>query len=123
MKFRRHFKTKMKNNGKSQINGRQNFISKSSQSSVLFSKENPFFAPNTNGASNVAFIHTNKQAVETAEKLNARAFTYKNHIFFNSNEYQPYSQEGKKLLAHELTHVAQQRSKPAQIQRKMKLPF
>lgn len=53
-------------------------------------------------------IHDNHQSHQINRKLNARAFTHQNHIFFNSGQYNPESSSGKKLLAHELTHVVQQ---------------
>jgi len=53
-------------------------------------------------------LHTNEEAAQSASGLNAQAYTYKNHIVFNENKYQPSIHEGKKLLAHELTHVVQQ---------------
>lgn len=48
------------------------------------------------------------KAHRMAEKLNARAFTIGNTIHFGKGEYNPTSREGKRLLAHELTHVVQQ---------------
>jgi hypothetical protein len=53
-------------------------------------------------------IHTNRKAAGLAESINARAFTYGNHIAFDKGEFQPGTTEGKKLIAHELTHVVQQ---------------
>lgn len=53
-------------------------------------------------------IHTEEPAVYLNKRLNARAFTYGSDIFFNKGEYNPNSFSGKKLLAHELTHVVQQ---------------
>jgi LysM repeat protein len=53
-------------------------------------------------------IHTGPEASLLNQSLGARAFTHGNHIFFNSGEYNPDSREGKRLLAHELTHVVQQ---------------
>lgn len=52
-------------------------------------------------------IHTGKDAEESANDINARAYTVGNNIVFNRNEYNPHSYEGKKLLAHELAHVMQ----------------
>jgi hypothetical protein len=49
--------------------------------------------------------------------LNAKAFTSAHDIYFNDGEYQPGSNNGKQLLAHELTHVVQQRSNGPAIQR------
>lgn len=53
-------------------------------------------------------IHTGSEAAAAADALNARAFTVGNHIVFNDDEYKPETDEGKEILAHELTHVRQQ---------------
>ncbi len=53
-------------------------------------------------------IHADKDASESAQKINAQAYTYGNHIVFKEGKYQPHTEQGKKLLAHELTHVVQQ---------------
>ncbi|NEU10434.1 DUF4157 domain-containing protein [Flavihumibacter sp. R14] len=55
-------------------------------------------------------VHTNSEAVRLNRGLNARAFTIGNDIYFNEGQYQPGSSDGKRLLAHELTHVLQQSS-------------
>lgn len=62
-------------------------------------------------------IHTGQQSVKMNQQLNARAFTHRNHIYFNEQQYQPESTEGKRLLAHELTHVIQQRAVHSVLQR------
>jgi hypothetical protein len=62
-------------------------------------------------------IHTDGEAVQLNRHLNARAFTVGNDIYFNQGQYNPGSSEGKHLLAHELTHVAQQGGAQALIQR------
>jgi hypothetical protein len=56
-------------------------------------------------------IHTGSHASKLNQSLGARAFTHGKDIFFNSGEYNPASVEGKRLLAHELTHVVQQGNK------------
>lgn len=53
-------------------------------------------------------VHTDRQAVQMSESLNARAFTHGSDVFFNKGEYSPNTSSGKHLLAHELTHVVQQ---------------
>ncbi len=53
-------------------------------------------------------VHTGSEAAASASDLHARAYTAANHIVFNENEYAPQDGEGRRLLAHELTHVAQQ---------------
>ena len=60
-----------------------------------------------NDFSNVR-IHHDQGAEQLNNQLNAKAFTYQNHIFFGAGQYQPQSPRGKQLLAHELTHVVQQ---------------
>ncbi len=63
-------------------------------------------------------VHTDPQAVQMSERLNARAFTYGADVFFNKGEYSPDSAAGKHLLAHELTHVVQQGNGVPEISRK-----
>ena len=53
-------------------------------------------------------IHTDSAATRTANALNARAYTLGSDIVFNKGEYRPGTHIGRKLLAHELTHVVQQ---------------
>jgi hypothetical protein len=55
-------------------------------------------------------IHTGDYAAQMSTELNAQAFTVGNDIYFNSGKYAPGTNDGKRLLAHELTHVAQQSS-------------
>ena len=58
-------------------------------------------------------VHRGSEAAAAADALNARAFTVGNDIFFNRGEYQPHSQGGRELLAHELTHTVQQAGRAA----------
>ncbi len=53
-------------------------------------------------------IHTGSTAVRMSQGLNAKAFTVGNDIYFNEGAYNPQSDKGKHLLAHELTHTIQQ---------------
>jgi len=53
-------------------------------------------------------IHDNKLAAQSADAINANAFTLGNHIVFNEGRYNENTDSGKRLLAHELTHVVQQ---------------
>lgn len=55
-------------------------------------------------------IHNELQHNQVARSLNAKAFTVGSDIFFSHGRYQPGSQQGERLLAHELTHVLQQSS-------------
>jgi outer membrane protein OmpA-like peptidoglycan-associated protein len=53
-------------------------------------------------------IHTGSEASTMNNQLQAKAFTIGKDIYFNDGQYQPHSDSGKRLLAHELTHVVQQ---------------
>jgi len=53
-------------------------------------------------------VHTDSAANRLSQSLGANAFTTGSDIYFNENRYHPESQVGQELLAHELTHVAQQ---------------
>jgi len=57
-------------------------------------------------------VHTDSQAHESARSVNAHAYTVGSSVVFQRDKYDPSSTEGKTMLAHELTHVVQQRSGP-----------
>ncbi|MBU0654316.1 MAG: DUF4157 domain-containing protein [Gammaproteobacteria bacterium] len=61
-------------------------------------------------------VHKGAQASRSANALNARAYTTGQDIVFGPGQYSPESQGGKRLLAHELTHVTQQ-TNDVQLQR------
>lgn len=61
-------------------------------------------------------VHTGASAAEAAGRLDARAFTYGKDIVFDRGEWSPDSLSGRHLIAHELTHVLQQRG--GRVQRK-----
>ncbi|WP_341328765.1 DUF4157 domain-containing protein [Methylotuvimicrobium sp. KM2] len=53
-------------------------------------------------------IHHDAESGGLSNQLSAKAFTFRNHIFFSHDQYRPGTGEGKQLLAHELTHTIQQ---------------
>ncbi|NDY71161.1 hypothetical protein DO021_06315 [Desulfobacter hydrogenophilus] len=53
-------------------------------------------------------VHTDNVADITSRDLNARAFTVGKHIAFRDGGYLPGTDAGRRLIAHELTHVIQQ---------------
>lgn len=57
-------------------------------------------------------VHTDGAAHESAKSVNAQAYTVGSNIVFQRDKYDPGSESGKHMLAHELTHVVQQRSGP-----------
>lgn len=54
-------------------------------------------------------VHTGGTASKTAKSLNAKAFTIGRDVVFGTGQYSPVTNTGKQLLAHELTHVIQQK--------------
>ena len=58
-------------------------------------------------------VHTDPKAGESARAVDAVAYTVGNSIVFDSGRYAPATPQGQYLLAHELTHVAQQSGQPA----------
>lgn len=64
--------------------------------------------------------HTDQAAVQMNRELHAQAFTHGTDIYFNQGKFNPDSPDGKHLLAHELTHVVQQKGEALtpKIQRK-----
>ncbi|ODT45715.1 MAG: hypothetical protein ABS70_02495 [Nitrospira sp. SCN 59-13] len=58
-------------------------------------------------------IHTNSPAAASARALNALAYTVGHDIVFAPGRYAPQTVAGKRLLAHELTHVIQQSGTPS----------
>ncbi len=53
-------------------------------------------------------IHTDSASVQMNRELSAQAFTHGGDIYFGAGKFDPSSDSGKHLLAHELTHVVQQ---------------
>jgi Domain of unknown function (DUF4157) len=58
-------------------------------------------------------VHTDDTADALAQSVSARAFTTGSDVYFARGEYRPGSSAGDRLLAHELSHVVQQRGAPA----------
>ena len=63
-------------------------------------------------------IHTDARAAQSADQVAARAYTVGSDIAFRAGDYTPGTSEGKRLLAHELTHVVQQGAAPGGLQKK-----
>jgi hypothetical protein len=57
-------------------------------------------------------IHNDGRAHESAKSVNAHAYTVGSNIVFQRDAYDPASTAGRTTLAHELTHVMQQRNGP-----------
>ena len=57
--------------------------------------------------------HTDEESASLASALGVEAFTIGRDIFFARNKYQPNTNTGKWLMAHELAHIVQQQSATA----------
>jgi hypothetical protein len=71
-----------------------------------------FFEPRLGFDLSLVRIHHDQDAAESARPFGAYAYTVANHVVFGAGRYAPERSDGKRLLAHELTHVMQQ-SAPA----------
>lgn len=62
-------------------------------------------------------IHTDGQAQQLSQRLQAKAFTTGRDIYFNAGQYAPDTAAGRELIAHELAHTIQQGESPRAVQR------
>ena len=76
--------------------------------SPLAASTREFFEPRFGADFSHVRVHTGGRANSTAKAISAKAFTVGSDIVFASGQYSPESHEGQHLLAHELTHIAQQ---------------
>ena len=83
----------------------------------MSSHDRRFFEPRFGADFSRVRIHSDAPAAEMAQALQARAFTVGGHIVFGAGLFTPDTQDGRRLLAHELTHVVQQEHRPQVVQR------
>ncbi len=86
----------------------------SGQGSPISDEVRSFMEPRFGADFSNVRIHTDSNAASVAQQINAKAFTVGNDVAFNTGEYVPETENGKQLLAHELTHVLQQQSHQVQ---------
>ena len=67
-----------------------------------------FIEPRFNHDFSGVRVHTDARAAESARSVNALAYTVGHDVVFGAGKYAPTTTAGKRLLAHELTHVVQQ---------------
>ena len=75
---------------------------------VLDPQDRAFFEPRFGYDFSGVQVHSDEKASESARVLNARAYTVGQNVVFGAGQYAPSTNAGKRLLAHELTHVVQQ---------------
>ena len=62
-------------------------------------------------------VHRDVRAAKSARAVHAQAYTVGHDIVFDSGGFAPKTETGRRLLAHELTHVVQQNGTAAAVQR------
>lgn len=67
-----------------------------------------FFEPRFGQDFSQVRVHTDGKAAQSAQSVNAHAYTLGNSVVFGKGQYAPSTPAGRHLLAHELTHVVQQ---------------
>jgi hypothetical protein len=67
-----------------------------------------YFEPRLGADLSGVRVHEDARAAESAQSVNALAYTVGRDIVFAPGQYRPASRDGQRLLAHELTHVLQQ---------------
>ena len=86
------------------------YISSLSGGRPLNHNERSFFEPRMGYDFSDVRLHTDSAADKSAKNINALAYTKGSAIVFESGQYQPGTENGKRLMAHELTHMVQQSS-------------
>jgi outer membrane protein OmpA-like peptidoglycan-associated protein len=71
--------------------------------------ERRFFEPRFRHDFSQVRIHTGSEAGKAARSVNALAYTTGNDVVFGDGQYRPGTEGGRRLFAHELTHVLQRR--------------
>ncbi|KAF5435365.1 Peptidoglycan-binding (PGRP) domain of peptidoglycan hydrolases-containing protein [Candidatus Methanophagaceae archaeon] len=74
----------------------------------LSMSERAFFEPRFGADFSNVRVHSDARAAHAVRSVNARAFTLERDVVFGGGEYSSGTRSGRKLLAHELTHIIQQ---------------
>lgn len=94
------------------------FLHNLSPGQVLDTATRAFMEPRFGRDFSNVRVHTNEKAAESAQSVNAVAYTLGRDIVFEAGQYRPHTPAGQTLIAHELAHVIQQgRGQAAHIQR------
>jgi hypothetical protein len=88
----------------------EDYINALSGGKPLADNEKSFFESRMDYDFSGVRLHTDSAAAKSAQSINALAYTSGNNIVFNQGQYTPGTDDSKRLLAHELTHVVQQQN-------------
>lgn len=81
----------------------------SSAGAPLDTATRSFFEPRFGTDFSQVRIHNDSRAAESADSIQAKAYTFGDDVVFAAGQYAPGTGEGRRLLAHELAHTVQQR--------------
>ena len=88
----------------------EDYVSTLSGGKPLTENEKSFFESSMGYDFSDVRVHTDPAAARSAQSINALAYTSGHNIVFNEGQYAPGTDDSKRLLAHELTHVVQQQN-------------
>jgi hypothetical protein len=81
-----------------------------------------FFEPRLGTPLSSVRVHQDKETGDFARRIGARGFAFGGHVGFAPGEYAPDTRTGRRLLAHELAHVALERGAPEPVLRRQEAP-
>jgi Domain of unknown function (DUF4157) len=90
--------------------GGSSLIPSLGQGKPLDPADRSYFEPRLGLSLEHVRVHADPQAADSAHALHASAYTLGRDVVFGEGRYQPGTQAGRRLLAHELAHVAQARN-------------
>ena len=90
----------------------------SSSGQPLDAAARAYFSPRFGRDFSAVRVHTDPLAAESAQAVDAFAYTVGRDIVFAPGQYAPGSASGRRLIAHELSHVVQQEGQGTALQRK-----
>ncbi len=86
----------------------ENFLGDLGPGRPLDAATRDFFEPRFGYDFGRVRVHANKRAAESARSVDALAYTVGSDVVFGAGQYETETHAGKRLIAHELTHVVQQ---------------
>jgi hypothetical protein len=107
--------SKSSGNAQATKSGSQKIDSSSSSGSALDPNTRRFMENRFDADFSNVRVHLGNEAQELSRDLNAKAFTVRSDIYFGPGQYQPGTEKGDHLIAHELAHTVQQRTSPGPV--------
>jgi len=95
------------------------FTSRLGTGAPLDAASRSYFEPRFGRDFSSVRVHTDDGAARSAASISARAYTIGNDVVFGAGQWSPATSAGRRLLAHELAHVAQQAGGVGTVQRQI----